>query len=147
MPDMQEVASYLAEESGLAVVSTTQADGRVLSSVVNCGVVEHPTTGAPCVALVSMGSAARIGHVRRGSEVTIAIRRGWRWLSVTGPADLIGPLDNAFELDPERIRILLRDIFTSAGGDHDDWDAYDQTMRDEARTAVLIAPEQIRGNG
>ena len=72
MPDMQDVRSFLAEETGLAVVSTTQADGRVLSSVINCGVIDHPVSGTPCVALVSRGAAARIGHVRRGSQVTIA---------------------------------------------------------------------------
>ena len=46
MPDMQDVRSFLAEETGLAVVSTTQADGRVLSSVINCGVIDHPVSGS-----------------------------------------------------------------------------------------------------
>ena len=36
--------------------------------------------------------------------------------------------------------MLLRDIFTAAGGTHDDWDTYDRVMREERRTAVLIAP-------
>ena len=70
--DIEEVRAYLAKEHGLATVSTRQADGRVLSSVANCGVINHPITGAPCVALVSVGGAARLGHVRRGSQVTIA---------------------------------------------------------------------------
>ena len=91
MSDIEEVRAYLAKENGLATVSTTQADGRVLSSVVNCGVIDHPLTCVPCVALVSAGGAVRLSHVRRGSQVTIAIRRGWTWRSVTGPADLIGP--------------------------------------------------------
>lgn len=50
------------------------------------------------------------------------------------------------DLDVDRIRVLLRDIFTAAGGDHDDWGTYDQTMRDQVRTAVLITPTRIRGN-
>ena len=37
--DIEEVRAYLAKENGLATVSTSQADARVLSSVVNCGVV------------------------------------------------------------------------------------------------------------
>ena len=49
MPDIDDVRTYLASETGLAVVSTTQADGRVLSSAVNCGVVAHPPTGQPVV--------------------------------------------------------------------------------------------------
>ena len=32
------------------------------------------------------------------------------------------------------------DIFTAAGGTHDDWDTYDRVMREERRTAVLTSP-------
>lgn len=147
MAPLDTVRSFLAQEQGLAVVSTVQADGAVLSSVVNCGVIDHPVTHEPRVAFVSAGAAARLRHIRRGSPVTVAIRRGWDWVAVTGAAELIGPDDNSFELDPDRIRILLRDIFTAAGGTHDDWDEYDRAMRDEARTAVLVTPGRIRSNG
>lgn len=146
MAMLDTVRSYLTEEDGLAVVSTVQADGAILSSVVNCGLIDHPVTHEPRLAFVSLGGAARLRHIRSGSPVTAAIRRGWNWVAVTGPAELIGPHDNSHELDADRIRILLRDIFTAAGGSHDDWDAYDNTMRDQARTAVLITPSQIRGN-
>ena len=146
MSDIEEVRAYLAKENGLATVSTTQADGRVLSSVVNCGVIDHPLTGAPCVALVSAGDAARLGHVRRGSQVTIAIRRGWTWRSVTGPADLIGPDDLPDGIDAEALRLLLREVFQAASGTHDDFDEYDRVMADEGRVAVFVAPERILGN-
>ena len=146
MATLDTVRSYLTEEDGLAVVSTVQADDTVLSSVVNCGLIDHPVTHESRLAFVSLGGAARLGHIRAGSHVTIAIRRGWNWVAVTGPAELVGPHDNARELDAEHIRILLRDIYTAAGGHHDDWDTYDQTLRDQARTAVLITPAHIRGN-
>ena len=146
MASLDAVRSFLIEEHGLSVVSTVQSDGAVLSTVVNCGVVDHPVTHEPRLAFVSLGGAARLRHIRAGSPVTAAVRRGWNWVAVTGGAELIGPDDNADELDPDRVRILLRDIFTAAGGDHDDWDTYDQTMRDQARTAVLITPTRIRGN-
>jgi hypothetical protein len=146
MPDIAEVKDYLADENGLATVSTTQADGRVLSSVTNCGVIDHPLTGAACVALVSMGGAARLTHIRRGSQVTIAIRRGWSWRSVTGPADLFGPDDPHDGIDEEALRLLLREVFQAAGGTHDDFDEYDRAMVEERRTAVLVAPDRILGN-
>ncbi len=146
MPNLQDVRSYLAQENGLAVVSTTQADGRILSSVTNCGVCEHPLTGASRVALVSLGGAARLAHVRRGSEVTVAIRRGWNWLSVTGRADLIGPDDLPGGIDAEALRLLLREVFRAAGGTHDDWDEYDRAMFDDARVAILVEPDRILGN-
>jgi hypothetical protein len=147
MPDIAEVADYLAEENGLAIISTTQREGRVLSSIANCGVIGHPVTGAPRLALVSAGAAARLAHIRRGSEVTIAIRRGWRWRSVTGPADIIGPDDNADGVDAEAVRGLLREVFQAAGGTHDDYEEYDRAMLEERRAVILVAPERILGNG
>lgn len=146
MPDMNDVTRFLADETGLATISTVQADGRVLSSIANCGVIDHPLTGSPCVALVSVGGAARLGHIRRGSQVTVAIRRGWQWVGVTGPADLIGPDDPADGVDTEALRLLLRQIYAAAGGVHDDLDEYDRAMAAQKRTAVLVAPDRIIGN-
>lgn len=146
MPGLEDVKRFLSDETGLATISTVQADGRVLSSIANCGVVKHPVTGTACVALVSRGGAARLAHIRRGSQVTIAIRRGWNWISVTGPAELIGPTDPANDVDPETLRVLLRDIFIAAGGTHDDFAEYDRAMAADERTAVLVSPERIIGN-
>lgn len=145
MPDLDTVRAFLTDEHGLAVVSTTQSDGRVLSSVVNCGVVDHPITGRPHVAFVSMGSAARIGHIRRGSQVTVLVRRDWKWISVTGPAELIGPDDLRDGVDLDAVRLLLRDVFRAAGGTHDDFDEYDRAMLDDRRVAVFVRPERLLG--
>jgi hypothetical protein len=59
---------------------------------------------------------------------------------------LIGPDDPADGVDAERLRVLLREVFTAAGGSHDDWDAYDAVMARERRTAVLITPERVYSN-
>jgi PPOX class probable F420-dependent enzyme len=147
MPDLADVGSFLADDHGLAVISTVQADGRVLSSVANCGVHAHPVSGADCVALVSAGSAARLGHVRAGSQVTVVARRGWRWVGVTGSAELVGPDDMVDGVDAEDLRMLFRSVFQAAGGQHDDYDEYDRVMADERRVAVFVAPERILGNG
>lgn len=147
MPDLDDVRRFLADEHGLAVVATVQRDGRVLSSVVNAGVMAHPVTDAAVVAFVSAGSAARLGHIRRGSAVTLTARRGWRWVAVTGTADLIGPDDPVDGFDRERLRLLLRDVFRAAGGTHDDYDEYDRVMAAERRTAVLVTPQRVLGNG
>jgi hypothetical protein len=65
---------------------------------------------------------------------------------VDGTSELIGPDDPADGIDAERLRLLLREVFTAAGGTHDDWDAYDRVMREERRTAVLVTPSRVYGN-
>ena len=85
-------------------------------------------------------------HVRRGSPITIAIRRGWRWLSVSGTGEVIGPDDLPEEIGPEGLRVLLRDVFRSAGGEHDDYDEYDRAMAEERRASIFVNPDRILGN-
>ncbi len=147
MPDLYDLSNYLAAENGLAVVSTTQKDGRVLSSVANCSVFRDPMTSTKVVGFVSVANAARLRHIRRGSQVTVVARRGWEWAAVTGPATLVGPDDLPEGCDEDGLRLLLRDVFVAAGGTHSNWDEYDQTMRDERRVVVLIYPDRIIGNG
>jgi hypothetical protein len=42
--------------------------------------------------------------------------------------------------------LLLRQVFSAAGGSHDDWDAYDRTMAEQRRTVVLVSPSRIYSN-
>jgi hypothetical protein len=68
------------------------------------------------------------------------LRAGWQWAAVEGPAELADPDDPDDGVDTERLRLLLREIFTAAGGTHDDFDAWDRTMAAERRTAILVTP-------
>ena len=61
-----------------------------------------------------------------------------------GDAELMGPDDPV--LDPDRTRLLLRETFRAAGGEHDDWAEYDRAMLRERRAAVLVTPERIYSN-
>jgi hypothetical protein len=65
---------------------------------------------------------------------------------VEGRAELAGPDDLRPWLIGDRLRLLLREVFTDAGGDHDNWDVYDRTMVEQRRTAVLVAPDRIYSN-
>jgi len=75
------------------------------------------------------------------------VRAGWDWAAAEGAVDLIGPDDPFPGLDAERVRLLLRAVFTAAGGTHDDWHTYDRVMADERRTVVLTNPDRIYSNG
>ncbi len=145
MADLQDVWALAAPEHYLAVVSTVRADGSPQSSLVNAGPVPHPRTGAATVGFVTYGKV-KLANLRARPQLTLAFRAGWRWLAVDGSAELIGPDDPADGVDDERLRLLLREIFTGAGGTHDDWDAYDATMYEQRRAAVLVTPRRVYGN-
>ena len=78
--------------------------------------------------------------------MAVTIRAGWQWVTVEGKAELIGLDDPSPHVDADGLRLLLREIFTAAGGTHDDWDSYDTTMRDERRTAVLVPARLVYSN-
>ena len=79
---------------------------------------------------------------------TVKSRRvGWEWASVDGNADLVGPADTFDGFAAENVPQLLRDVFTAAGGTHDDWDEYDRVMAEDGRTAVFIHAVRIQGRG
>ena len=145
MTDLSNFRELVPLDNGLCVISTIRRDGTVQSSVVNAGVAEHPVTGEPVVALVAAGRA-KLRNLRADPRCTIVVRGGWRWAAVEGSADIIGPDDPHPDVDGERLRILLRDVFKAAGGRHDDWDDYDRAMAEERRAAVLITPHRIYSN-
>ena len=64
-------------------------------------------------------------------------------MTVEGRATLVGPDDPRRDVDAERLRLLLRDVFLAAGGSHDNWDEYDRTMIEQRRAAVLITPTRL----
>jgi PPOX class probable F420-dependent enzyme len=146
MTDLAAFTALVGGDHGLGVVSTLRPDATIQSSVVNVGVLPHPLTGEPVVALVSAGNARRLGYLRARPRATVVLRAGWQWAAAEGPVQLCGPDDPMAGVDAERLRLLLREIFTAAGGTHDDWDTYDATMAAERRTAVLITPERVYSN-
>lgn len=142
MTDLSAFAELSARDHGLVVLNTLRGDGSIQSSVVNAGVMPHPETGEPVVALVAIGSARKLRNLRADPRTSVVAHAGWQWLTAEGTAEVIGPDDT----DAETLRVLLRNVFTAAGGTHDDWDTYDRVMRDEGRAAVLISPTRAYSN-
>jgi PPOX class probable F420-dependent enzyme len=146
MADLSDVVKVGSGDSYLAVVSTTRRDGSVLSTVVNAGVVAHPVTGSQVVGAVFVGGVRKLAHLRERPRLTVTWRAGWSWVTAEGPAELIGPDDPYDGVDAERLRVLLREVFTGAGGTHDDWDEYDRVMAADRRVVVLVTPDRIYGS-
>ncbi|MDT7652276.1 MAG: hypothetical protein QOI36_3682 [Pseudonocardiales bacterium] len=144
-PDLDPIRRIVPREHGLASVSVVRADGTPHSSLVNAGVLDHPITGRPVVGYVTYGPV-KLRNLRVRPATSVLWRAGWQWAGVDGVSELIGPDDPADGIDAEGLRLLLRAVFTGAGGTHDDWDTYDRVMRDERRVAVLIEPQRVYGN-
>ncbi|SPM26856.1 PPOX class F420-dependent oxidoreductase [Mycobacterium terramassiliense] len=147
MTTLDEAVALAKGESGLAVVSTIRADGTVQASLVNVGLLPHPAGGEPALAFTTYGRI-KLANLRARPQLAVTFRNGWQWATVEGRAELAGPDDaQPWLKDADQLRLLLREVFTAAGGSHDDWDEYDRVMAKERRAVVLIAPTRVYSNG
>ena len=146
MANIEDFKKLVAGDHGLVVVSVLRGDGTISSSVVNAGVLPHPVTGETVIGLVARGGTKKLARWRERPYANVVIRSGWQWAAAEGRVDLIGPDDPEPAVDAERLRLLLREIFTAAGGTHDDFDTYDRVMREERRTAVFVHPDRVYAN-
>ena len=80
--DLTPFAELVPLDHGLVVVVTLRADGTPQTSVVNAGVLAHPRTGDPAVALVAVGRSRKLAHLRANPAIAVNVRAGWRWAAV-----------------------------------------------------------------
>ncbi|MBL7258531.1 TIGR03618 family F420-dependent PPOX class oxidoreductase [Paractinoplanes lichenicola] len=145
MTTLEDFAELATAERGLVTVSTLRADGSIQASLVNAGVLDHPLTGVRALGFVTYGRV-KLSNLRARPQIAVSVRSGWKWATVEGSAGLIGPDDPAAGVDGERLRLMLREVFTAAGGTHDDWDEYDRVMAEQRRTVVLLEPSRVYSN-
>src|ERR1700682_5049438 len=110
--DIEDFERLITADRGLVVVSVTRGDGTISSSVVNAGVVKHPATGEAVVGMVIMGGTRKLAYLRERPYANVVVRAGWQWAAAEGAVDLIGADDPEPSIDPERLRLVLREIFT-----------------------------------
>jgi len=144
--NIEDFRKLVAGDHGLVTVSALRDNGTISSSVVNAGVLPHPVTGAPVVGMVVRGGTRKLANWRQRPYANVVIRSGWQWAAAEGSVDLIGPDDQEPGIDADRLRLLLREVFTAAGGTHDDFDTYDAVLRAERRTAVFVHPDRVYTN-
>ena len=45
---------------------------------------------------------------------------------------------------PEELRLTLRGVYRAASGkEHPDWEEFDQAVRDDRRSAIIVMPEHF----
>lgn len=145
MTTVEDAVELAAQDTGLAVVSTLRASGTIQSSLVNVGLLTHPASGEQVLGFVTYGKV-KLGNLRARPQVTTTFRQGWQWATVEGTAEIAGPDDPQEWLDDEKLRVLRREVFVAAGGKHDDWDEYDNVMREQGRAVVLVRIDRVYSN-
>jgi PPOX class probable F420-dependent enzyme len=147
MTTLDDAVALAADESGLAIVSTLRADGTIQASLVNVGKLPHPATGQEVLAFVTYGKV-KLANMRARPQLAITFRKGWMWATAEGHAEIAGDDDpQPWLADSEQLRLLRREVFTAAGGTHDDWDEYDRVMAEQRRAVVLVSPTRVYSNG
>jgi hypothetical protein len=146
MTDLSNFEQIAAADAGLCVAISTRTDGSAQASVVNAGILDHPLSGLPAVGLVAAGGSRKLANWRRTPRATLVAKNGWQWCAIEGVVDIFGPDDVHRDVDAQRLRMLLRQIFAAAGGTHTDWDEYDRVVASERRAAVLVFAERVYSN-
>jgi len=146
MTDLSDFERVAGADAGLCVAISTRPDGTAHASVVNAGVLTHPLSGLAAVGLVAAGGSRKLANWRRNAHATLVAKHGWQWCAVEGAVDIFGPDDVHPNVDSQRLRTMLRDIFTAAGGTHTDWDEYDRVVGNERRAAVLVTATRVYSN-
>jgi PPOX class probable F420-dependent enzyme len=141
MTTLADFADIAAGDHNFCVVTTFRSDGSMQASVVSSGVM------GDTVVFVAQGGTRKLANLRARPQTTVVARAGGMWAAVEGIAVIVGPDDPSPDVDAEALRLLLRDAFTAAGGNHDDWAEYDRVMAEDRRAVVLVTPSRIYSNG
>ena len=132
-----EVRAFLRENHH-GVLTTFRANGAAQMSIVSCGLYREGT------AFTTGASMAKLANLKRNPRCSILVSQPnwWGYIVLEGLAKLLSPESTA----AEELRVALRDVYSAAGGgEHPDWEEYDQAMRDQRRSAVIVEPERVYG--
>ena len=132
-----EVRAFLTENHS-GVLTTFRANGAGQMSIVSCGLYLEGT------AFTTKPPRAKLVNLKRNPSCSILVSQpNWRsYIVLEGRAKLLSPEST----DAEELRVALRDVYRAVGGgEHADWDEYDQAMRDQRRSVVIVEPERFYG--
>ena len=119
-----------------AVLTTFRKSGAVQMSIVTVGIY---SVG---VAFTVSPQSAKLANLRRNPRCSLMVAQS-DWLDyavLEGRAQVLSP-DGA---PPEELRLTLRGVYRAASGkEHPDWEEFDQAVRDDRRSAIIVMPEHF----
>ena len=132
-----EVKEFVSENHQ-SVLTTFRSNGAAQMSIVTTGAYRDG------VAFTTTAGRAKLANLKRNPRCSILVSHEswWGYVVLEGQAQVMSA-DNTGD---EELKLALRDVYRAAAGkEHPDWDEYDQAMRDDHRSAVVIVPEHIYG--
>ena len=120
------------------VITTFRKNGAAQMSIISCGPFRDG------VAFTTTGDRAKLRNLIRNPTCSLMVSQPdwWGYVVLEGHAELLSP----GKTSPEELRMALRDVYRVAGGgEHPNWEEYDQAMRDEQRSVVVVVPDHVYG--
>ena len=127
-----------AQSTHRGVLSTFRRDGSVQMSIISCGPFREG------IAFTVTEDRVKLKNLRRDPRCTLLVSREswWGFVVLQGRAEIMSS-DNT---EREEFRMALRDAYRAASGsDHPNWEEYDQAMRDDRRSIIVVVPDHIYG--
>ncbi len=127
-----------ATENHQGVLTSFRRNGMPQMSIVTCGAFRDG------VAFSTTADRAKLLNLRRDARCSLMVSKQdwWGYVVFEGKATILAS-DNT---SVDELRDALRDVYRAAtGGDHPNWQEYDQAMVDDRRAAVIVVSDQIYG--
>ena len=121
-----------------SVLTTFRQNGAAQMSIVSCGLFRDG------VAFTTTADRAKLRNLKRSPRCSLLVSQPdwWGYVVLEGQALILSPQNT----ETEELRSALRDVYRAAGGgEHPDWDGYDQAMREQRRSVVIVVPEHVYG--
>jgi PPOX class probable F420-dependent enzyme len=126
----------LLQQNHTGVVSTITPKGRVQSTIVSTAVLDGKVGVAARPRTVKEKNIGRTGR----ATITVIKLENRRYITVEGPASI-----EPWQDTPAHIK-RLKDFYFSMGRAKGTDEEFAQQMRDEQRSLILVAPEQLYGS-
>ena len=135
---MQANVRRFVAEHRRGVLTTFRRNGAAQMSIITCGATRDG------VGFTTTGDRAKLRNLKRDPRCSLLVAtENWRsYVVLEGRAELLTPGNT----DAEELRLALRDVYVAAAGqEHPNWEEYDQAVRDDQRSVVIVVPEHVYG--
>ena len=127
-----------ATQTHRGVLTTFRRNGAVQISIISCGPYRDG------IAFTVTETRVKLKNLRRDPRCSLMVsnENWWGFVVLEGKATILS-VDNT---SPDEFRDALRDTYRIASGEeHSNWEEYDQAMKDDRRSVIIVVPDHIYG--